>query len=320
MKNARIVFMGTPQIAAASLKALLDAGFNIVGVVTSPDKPAGRGKQIHQSDVKLFASEHNLKLLQPENLKSPDFIDELSALKPDLQIVVAFRMLPKIVWNLPQFGTFNMHASLLPDYRGAAPINHAIINGETESGVTTFLLNEHIDEGDILYCEKIALSPVETAGSLHDKLMEMGAKLVVKTAHDLLTGTVKPQSQFVDLSKILHSAPKIFKHNCEIDWQKNAKNIECLIRGLSPYPAAFSRLSEDLSVKIFDAEFTLFKEQGKPAEIRTDGKSYVYVCCGDRQWLSLKSIQLSSKKRLNIEEVLKGFSFDKFQSFLPPNP
>jgi methionyl-tRNA formyltransferase len=189
--------MGTPQIATASLKALLDAGFNVVGVVTSPDKPAGRGKQLHQSDVKLFALEHDLNILQPTNLKNPDFIDELNALKPDLQIVVAFRMLPKIVWTLPKLGTFNMHASLLPDYRGAAPINHTIINGETESGVTTFLLNENIDEGDILYCEKIALSPVETAGSLHDKLMEMGAELVVKTTRNLLNGTVKPQKQIV---------------------------------------------------------------------------------------------------------------------------
>jgi methionyl-tRNA formyltransferase len=312
--------MGTPQIAVASLKALLNAGFNVVGVVTSPDKPAGRGKQLHQSDVKLFALKHNLNLLQPTNLKSPDFIEELTALKPDLQIVVAFRMLPKIVWSLPKFGTFNMHASLLPDYRGAAPINHAIINGETESGVTTFLLNENIDEGDILYREKIDLSLVETAGSLHDKLTEMGAKLVVKTAHDLLNGTVKPQKQVVDSSKKLHLAPKIFKEDCEIDWQKNAVEIERFIRGLSPYPAAFSRISEDLSVKIFEVEFTDFNESGKPAEISTDKKSHLYICCGDGRWLSLKSIQLSGKKRLNIEEVLKGFAFDKFGFLILPNP
>jgi methionyl-tRNA formyltransferase len=312
--------MGTPQIAVASLKALLDAGFNVVGVVTSPDKPAGRGKQLHQSDVKLFALEHNLNLLQPTNLKSPDFIDELNALKPDLQIVVAFRMLPKVVWSLPRFGTFNMHASLLPDYRGAAPINHAIINGETESGVTTFLLNEHIDEGDILYREKIALSPVETAGSLHDKLMNTGAKLVAKTAHDLLTGTVKPEKQVVDSSKKLHLAPKIFKENCEIDWRKSAVEIERFIRGLSPYPSAFSRLTDDLSIKIFEVEFTDFNECGKSAEIRTNQKTHLYVCCGDGQWLSLKSIQLSGRKRLGIEEVLKGFAFDKFQFFMLSNP
>ncbi|MDR0438247.1 MAG: methionyl-tRNA formyltransferase [Bacteroidales bacterium] len=317
----RIVFMGTPQIAVASLKALLDADFNIVGVVTSPDKPAGRGKQLHQSDVKLFALQHNLKVLQPENLKSPDFIEELSALKPDLQIVVAFRMLPKIVWSLSRFGTFNMHASLLPDYRGAAPINHAIMNGETESGVTTFLLNENIDEGDILYRDKIALSPVETAGSLHDKLMEVGAKLVVKTTRDLLNETVKPQPQVIDTAKILHPAPKIFKHDCEINWTKNAVDIERFIRGLSPYPTAFSRLSEDLSVKIFEAELLHnFHRVGKPAEIHTDQKSYLYICCGDGQWLSLKSIQLSGKKRLNIEEVLKGFAFDKFHFFMLPKP
>ncbi len=316
----RIVFMGTPQIAVASLKALLEAGFNIVGVVTSPDKPAGRGKQLHQSEVKTFAIEHHLPVLQPENLKSPDFIKELEDLKPDLQIVVAFRMLPKIVWNLPRLGTFNLHASLLPDYRGAAPINHAVINGETESGVTTFLLNENIDEGDILYQEKITLSPVETAGSLHDKLMDIGAKLVVKTTADLLNGTAKSQVQHIDSSKILHPAPKIFKQDCEIDWQKDAVNIERFIRGLSPYPSAFTRLSEDLSVKIFETEFASnINEQGKPAEIRTDGKSYVCVCCGDGQWLSLKSIQLSGKKRLNIEEVLKGFAFDKFGFFRLPN-
>jgi methionyl-tRNA formyltransferase len=320
MKNHRIIFMGTPQIAVASLKALLDAGFNIVGVVTSPDKPAGRGKQLKQSEVKLFALEHNLNLLQPENLKSPDFIDELNALKPDLQIVVAFRMLPKIVWGLPKFGTFNLHASLLPDYRGAAPINHAIINGETETGVTTFLLNDQIDEGDILYREKIAVSPIETAGSLHDKLMNLGAKLVVKTTHDLLNEAVKPQPQMINSAKKPHLAPKIFKQNCEIDWTKNAVDIERLIRGLSPYPTAFSRLTEDLTVKIFDAKFANIDKVGKPAEIYTDSKSYVHICCGDGQWLSLRSIQLSGKRRLEIEEVLKGFTFDKFKFFMLPNP
>ncbi|MDR2907847.1 MAG: methionyl-tRNA formyltransferase [Bacteroidales bacterium] len=313
--------MGTPQIAVASLKALLNAGFNVVGVVTTPDKPAGRGKQLHQSDVKTFALEYNLPILQPANLKSPDFIEALTNLKPDLQIVVAFRMLPKVVWNLPPLGTFNMHASLLPDYRGAAPINHAIINGESESGVTTFLLNEHMDEGEILYRESIALSPVETAGSLHDKLMDIGAKLVVKTTHDLLTGTIKPQPQTVEPSELLHPAPKIFKHNCEINWQNDAVTIERLIRGLSPYPTAFSRLSEDLSVKLFDVEFAhSIKELGKPAEIRTDGKSHVYVCCSDGQWLSLKSIQLSGKKRLSVEDLLKGFNVSKFSHFLPPTP
>lgn len=320
MKDYRIIFMGTPQIAVASLKALLDAGFNIVGVITAPDKPAGRGKQLHQSDVKKFALEHNLHVLQPEKLKSPDFIAELTALKPDLQVVLAFRMLPKIVWNLPKFGTFNMHASLLPDYRGAAPINHTIINGETESGVTTFLLNENIDEGDMLYQEKISLSPVETAGTLHDKLMEMGAKLVVKTARDLLNETVKPQPQSVEPSKEIHLAPKIFKQDCEVDWKRNAVDVERLIRGLSPYPAAFSRLSDDLSVKIFDAEIAPYNNVGESAQIHTDGKSFVYVCCGDGQWLSLKSIQLSGKKRLNIEEVLKGFDFGKFGFFAVQNP
>ena len=312
--------MGTPQIAVASLKALLDAGVNIVGVVTAPDKPAGRGKQLHQSDVKKFALGNNLHVLQPEKLKNPDFIDELTALKPDLQVVVAFRMLPKVVWNLPKLGTFNMHASLLPDYRGAAPINHTIINGEQESGVTTFLLNENIDEGDILYQEKIALSPAETAGTLHDKLMEMGAKLVVKTAHDLLSESVKPQKQIVDASKKLHLAPKIFKQDCEIDWTKSAIDIERLIRGLSPYPAAFSTLTDDLSVKIFDAKIVSCNSSGKPAQILTDGKSYVYVCCGDGQWLSLRSIQLSGKKRLDIEEVLKGFDFGRFRFFEASNP
>jgi methionyl-tRNA formyltransferase len=317
----RIVFMGTPQIAVESLKALLDAGFNIVGVITSPDKPAGRGKQMHQSDVKKFALEHNLNLLQPENLKNPDFIEKLSALKPDLQIVVAFRMLPKIVWKLPKFGTFNMHASLLPNYRGAAPINHCIINGETESGVTTFLLNEHIDEGDILHREKIAISPVETAGSLHNKLMKIGAKLVVKTARDLLNGTVKSQPQTVEPTKTLHPAPKIFKHDCEINWQKNAVEIERFVRGLSPYPSAFSRLSDDLSVKIFEVEFLHdFDKIGKPSEIYTDQKSYVCIGCGDGKWLSLKSVQLCGKKRLDIKEVLKGFNFDRFQFFVSPNP
>jgi len=182
------------------------------------------------------------------------------------------------------------------------------------------LLNEHIDEGDILYREKIALSPVETAGSLHDKLMEIGAKLVVKTTHDLLNGTVEAQPQTKNTSKTLHLAPKIFKQNCEIDWRKNAVDIERLIRGLSPYPSAFSRLNEDLSVKIFDVEFAPYINVGKPAQIHTDRKSYVYICCGDGQWLSLRSIQLSGKKRLEIEEVLKGFAFDKFHFFMLPNP
>ncbi len=313
MAGERIVFMGTPEFAVASLEALLEAGLNIVAVITVPDKPAGRGQQLKFSAVKEAALKHNLPLLQPEKLKNPEFLAELEALNPDLQIVVAFRMLPKEVWNLPRLGTFNLHASLLPQYRGAAPINWAIINGEKESGVTTFLLNEDIDTGDVMFQEKITLDERETAGSLHDKLMNVGSDLVVKTAQFLIKGEVKPNVQTVD-NIDLKPAPKIFKEDCLIDWSQNAQSILAKIRGLSPYPAAFSVLyngEKAENIKIFDAEVVNKSAENANVDagfIQTDGRHYIYVSTGDGQLVSITDIQLSGKKRMQTADFLRGFS------------
>src|SRR3569833_2301463 len=237
----RIVFMGTPEFAVASLEALIEAGCNIVGVLTAPDKPAGRGQKVSESAVKQYANAHNIKVLQPEKLKNEQFLSDLRALNADLQVVVAFRMLPEIVWNMPPKGTINLHASLLPQYRGAAPINWVLINGEKESGVTTFFLKHDIDTGDILFTEKVTLTGKETAGELHDRLMAKGAGLLVKTVKAIESGryTESPQEQLTEGVKLRH-APKIFKDDCKIDWTQPAQNIYNLIRGLSPYPTAFT--------------------------------------------------------------------------------
>ena len=260
LQALKIIFMGTPDFATASLKALVEAGCNIVGVITAPDKPAGRGLKLHESDVKKYAVEKNLKILQPEKLKDQRFLDELKALKADLQVVVAFRMLPEVVWEMPPMGTMNLHASLLPQYRGAAPINWAIINGEKETGVTTFKLKHEIDTGDILLQEKIAIGDNETAGELHDRMKEIGARLLVKTIKGLANGELKEISQnniqhstFNIQNPSLKHAPKIFTETCRIDWNKSVTEIHNLVRGLSSHPAAFTEL-QGKTLKVYRSE------------------------------------------------------------------
>ncbi len=300
--------MGTPDFAVASLKALLDAGFEIAGVITAPDKPAGRGQKINESAVKKYASEKGLKILQPVKLKDPDFLNELRALGADLQVVVAFRMLPEQVWNMPPRGTINLHASLLPQYRGAAPINWAIINGEKESGVSTFFLQQEIDTGDILFSEKVPIGDQETAGDLHDKLMNTGAALLVKTVKAVETGDYKEEAQQTLINEKgdteLKKAPKIFKENCLIDWNQPVQQVFNLIRGLSPYPTAFCHLNEK-TLKIFDAEIHEQEPGIQPGAFLTDNKKFLRFACRDG-FISVKDVQLEGKKRMNIEEFLRG--------------
>lgn len=312
-KDIRIVFMGTPDFAVESLRALVENGYTIVGVITAPDKPAGRGRQLSESAVKVYALKNNLRILQPEKLKNPQFIEELQSLKADLQIVVAFRMLPEIVWNMPPMGTFNLHGSLLPQYRGAAPINWAIINGETETGVTTFMLSHEIDTGRILFQEKTNIGETETVGDIHDRLMQIGAGLVVKTVDAIASGAIDPidQEKLIDRTEQIKHAPKIFKEDCRIDWTKDCISVRNLIRGLSPYPAAWTELvhpqkNESLSAKIFAVIPETDTEKSIPGTIRTDGKKYLKIACSDG-WLSVSDIQLSGKKRMKIDELLRGF-------------
>ena len=308
MESPRIVFMGTPEFAVASLDKLFEAGYNIVGVVTAPDKPAGRGMKLSESAVKKYAAEKNLRILQPVKLKAPDFIEELSSLKADVQVVVAFRMLPEVVWNMPPMGTINLHASLLPQYRGAAPINWAIINGEKETGVTTFKLQQEIDTGNILLQERISISPDETAGTLHDRMMETGADLLLKTIQQLEAGTLKeiPQHSPSPISNLpLHRAPKIFPPDCEINWNQPTDKTYNFIRGLSPYPAAFTYL-KGKKLKIFSAEKEPGNDKNKPGAIITDYKSYLKFATSDG-YIELREIQLEGKKRMNIEDFLRGW-------------
>lgn len=311
-KNLRIVFMGTPGFAVASLAALLEGGYNIVGVVTAPDKPAGRGQKVSQSAVKIYAEEKGLHILQPEKLKSADFIAELEKLKADLQIVVAFRMLPEVVWNMPALGTFNLHASLLPLYRGAAPLNWAIINGETESGVTTFKLQHEIDTGNIIFQERTAIGPDDNVEILHDKLMKIGASLVTKTVDALAAGNITMINQDELLSKgtVSKHAPKIFKDDCRIDWSKPALSVKNLIRGLSPYPAAWTNLSSSLgketSMKIFRVEIEKADKQVVPGTLYSNGKTFLEIAAADGL-ISIKELQLSGKKRMMVDEFLRGF-------------
>ena len=299
--------MGTPQFAAHSLNKLYEAGYEIAAVVTAPDKPAGRGMQLTQSAVKRYAIEKNLKVLQPEKLKDPVFIGELKSLKADVQVVVAFRMLPEIVWNMPPMGTINLHGSLLPQYRGAAPINWAIINGEKETGVTTFKLKHEIDTGNILLQKKIDIDENETAGSLHDKMMDIGAELLLVTINKLSEG--KPgevvQPSAVTSNEVLQHAPKLFTETCEIKWDKNVNEIYNLIRGLSPYPAAFTFLNGK-KLKIFKAEKEFNNEVTIPGKIETDRKSFLNFFASDG-FISLKEIQLEGKKKMLIEDFLRGW-------------
>lgn len=297
--------MGTPQFAVTSLDALITAGCEIVAVVTAPDKPAGRGKKLTESAVKQYAVSNGLKVLQPEKLKSPEFLEQLTALHADLQVVVAFRMLPEVVWNMPPRGTINLHASLLPQYRGAAPINWALINGEQESGVTTFFLKQDIDTGDILFTEKVTLTGTETAGELHDRLMYKGAGLLVKTVKGVESGRYNehPQSQLAEGVELKH-APKIFKEDCLIDWNAPAVSIFNKIRGLSPVPTAYTTLNDKI-LKIYRSEYEL-TDPGIPAgNYITDNKTYLKFASADG-FVSLTEIQLEGKKQLGIAEFLRG--------------
>ncbi len=308
MDRLRVIFMGTPEFAVPSLNKLYEAGYNIVAVVTAPDKPAGRGMQLSQSAVKKYALEKNLKILQPEKLKDVDFIEELKSLKAYVQVVVAFRMLPEIVWNMPPMGTINLHASLLPEYRGAAPINWAIINGEKETGVTTFKLKHEIDTGNILLQQKIEITENETAGTLHDKMMKAGAELLLKTINELAKGNleeINQQSAFSIQQSALHHAPKIFTETCEIKWNKNTDEIYNLIRGLSPYPAAFTSF-KGKKLKIFSSEKEIKNEILETGKFFTDNKSFLKFSTKDG-FISLKEIQLEGKKKMAIEDFLRGW-------------
>lgn len=301
----RIVFMGTPEFAVPTLKALIDAGYSIAGVVTSPDKPAGRGMKLQQSDVKKFAEEKALKILQPTNLKSESFINELKDLNADLQVVVAFRMLPEIVWNMPPMGTINLHGSLLPQYRGAAPINHAIINGETETGVTTFKLKHDIDTGNILLQEKIQITPEDNAGTIHDKLMNIGAALVVKTVEGLQKGTLKEINQdTLPSGAILKHAPKLHKEDGQINWNESAANIFNRIRGLSPYPGAYTFI-KNKRILITQAVIGDPVNNTPTGEYQTDQKSFLQFAANDR-FIKILRIKPEGKREMIIEDYLRG--------------
>jgi methionyl-tRNA formyltransferase len=305
-KDLRIVFMGTPDFAVASLAALVNAGCNIVGVITAPDKPAGRGMKLTESAVKKYATEQNLNILQPEKLKNSEFIETLKTLKADLQIVVAFRMLPEIVWNMPPMGTLNVHGSLLPQYRGAAPINWAVINGEKETGVTTFKLKHEIDTGDILLQEKMPIGEDETVGQVHDRMKDLGAATLVKTVMGIAENTIdeQPQSLHFSTSVELKHAPKIFTETCKIDWHQSVDEIHNLIRGLSPFPGAFSYLNEKV-LKIYSSSKELAAHHQPIGDIISDGKSYLKFACADG-FIHVLNIQLEGKKRMDIADFLRG--------------
>jgi methionyl-tRNA formyltransferase len=295
--------MGTPAFAVASLKALLDAKMNVVGVVTAPDKPAGRGMQLQQSAVKQFALAHGLPIAQPEKLKSPEFFAQIQAWQPDLQIVVAFRMLPESIWSFPPMGTLNVHGSLLPKYRGAAPINWAIINGEQTTGVTTFRLQHAIDTGDILLQEPIPITPNMTAGELHDIMMEVGAQTLVTTLNGLITNTIQAKPQEETLA-ILH-APKIFTKDCQIDWHQPVAQIHNLIRGLAPFPGAITKVDGKL-VKLFSTSIIQEEPKDPIGSFVTDGKTYARFTCSDG-YIQLNDIQWEGKKRMPITDFLRGY-------------
>ncbi len=306
-KDLRIIFMGTPEFAVASLSALVNTGCNIVGVITAPDKPAGRGMKLTESAVKKYAVEQGLTVLQPEKLKSPEFVESLKALQADLQIVVAFRMLPEIVWNMPPMGTVNVHGSLLPQYRGAAPINWAVINGEKETGVTTFKLKHEIDTGDILMQAVLPIGDDENAGQVHDRMKELGAQALVNTVTSLAEGSLTEQPQTLNLapSTALKHAPKIFTETCKIDWGKTVDEIHNLIRGLSPFPGAFSFL-HDKMLKIYSSR----KEHTQPThsigETVSDGKTFLKFACADG-YIHVLNMQLEGKKKMMVEDFLRGY-------------
>lgn len=303
-KDLRIIFLGTPDFASASLKMLVENKINVVAVITAPDKPKGRGKKLGTSAVKDYALEANIPILQPTNLKDHSFLEELRNFKADLQIVVAFRMLPVAVWDMPRLGTFNLHASLLPQYRGAAPINWAIINGEKETGVTTFLLRHEIDTGEIIFQESEPIHDHDNVGSLYQRLMSRGANLVLKTTLSIQNGDYPQIPQKTDIQ--LKSAPKIFKEDCKVEWNEKAKNVRNFIRGLSPYPGAWTILN-DKTFKLFEVEATteMAKSPGSPEVIQKE----LYIHCKDFK-LKVLSLQMEGKRRMNTEEFLRGYSFD----------
>jgi methionyl-tRNA formyltransferase len=304
MKNKlRIIFMGTPDFAVPSLEALVEHKFNVLAVITSPDRASGRGLKIHKSAVKIAAEKLGLKVLQPTNLKSEEFNEELKSLNANLQIVVAFRMLPEVVWNMPEYGTFNLHASLLPNYRGAAPINWAVINGEKETGCTTFFLKHEIDTGNIILQEKEIIEETDTAGSLYARLMQKGAKLIVKTVGMIQNDEEKTSTQ--ELSELDRKAPKIFKEDCTIDWNQKTAEVYNFIRGLAPYPAAKTKLN-DVGIKVFWAEKEIYKHSETPGTYLTDNKNELSFFTIDGK-IILKDVQLDNKKRMTVSDLLKGY-------------
>ncbi len=310
-QDLRIVYMGTPDFAVESLRLLVEGGYNVVAVVTMPDKPAGRGHKIQFSPVKEYALSQGLPLLQPEKLKDEGFVEQLRALQADLQIVVAFRMLPEVVWNMPRLGTFNLHASLLPQYRGAAPLNWAIINGDTETGVTTFFLQHEIDTGEIIQQHRVPILPEDNVGVIHDKLMTLGAGMVVETVDAILAGTITPIPQeSVMTDEPLRPAPKIFKETCHIDWTKTAIEIHNLVRGLSPYPAAWCEwVAPDgtrTGVKIYRTTPLEKSHNLTPGTIVTDGKNHIDIACANG-YIRIEELQIAGKKRLATPDLLRGF-------------
>lgn len=314
-ESLKIVYMGTPDFAVESLRTLIEGGYNVVAVITMPDKPMGRhGSVLQPSPVKQYALEQGLKILQPANLKDPDFIEELRSLQADLQIVVAFRMLPEVVWNMPPLGTFNAHASLLPKYRGAAPINWAVINGDTETGITTFFLKHEIDTGDIIQQVRIPIEETDNVEIVHDKLMLLSGKLVTETVDNIIAGTVKaiPQDEIKDCD--LTPAPKIFRDTCRINWNQPTKKVYDFIRGLSPYPAAWTTLNGK-AVKIYEAEKVENSSIQKPGTIRTDGKTNMEIATADG-FLNVKTLQLEGKKKMPISDLLRGFKLEENNFFV----
>lgn len=314
MEKTRIVYFGTPEFAASQLEAIISAGFDIAAVVTMPDKPAGRGKKIQFSDVKKTALEHGLPLLQPEKLKDPEFLKQLESFQANLFIVVAFRMLPKCVWDMPKYGTFNLHASLLPQYRGAAPINYAIINGETQTGLTTFFLNEEIDKGAVIMRETVDIRPDENAGELHDELMLLGNKVVVETIKKIESGEYSTQSQeSLAEGDTLKDAPKIFKEHCYIKWQDDCQTAYNHIRGLSPYPAShitmISENGENIDLKVYAAEIEKCIPSHETGTLATDNKKYFKIALKDG-YLHLTTIQQAGKKAMPITDFLRGQHFE----------
>lgn len=314
----RIIFMGTPDFAVESLRRLTESGMNIVGVITAPDKPSGRGKKIQSPPVKNFAREARIKnILQPANLKSPEFLEQLKALEADLQVVVAFRMLPEVIWDMPPLGTINLHASLLPDYRGAAPINWVIINGEKKTGVTTFFIEKEIDTGKVIYTEKVEIGPDTTAGELHDTLMHVGADLLIKTIQAIVRDDFPAIAQSsINHGHELKPAPKIFKEDCRIKWTQDSRTIHNFIRGLSPYPTAWTELTDGentILLKIFKANYTIEIHNTPVGQIITDGNKFLKVAVQDG-YINILELQQAGKRHLDIKEFLHGFQgLDNFK-------